>query len=115
MPTESQFGYGFGALRSGQLTVETEFLPFFRRRIQPPCSLHKMSAVSWKMAEVCGLEHGRNRDLYSAVEKIQVQRRCQTSLPTTIPYLPRMVTATDGEDRDVRGHPRSKVKVKVKV
>jgi hypothetical protein len=25
-----------------------------------------------------------------------------------------MVTATDGEDRDVRGHPRSKVKVKVK-
>ena len=25
-----------------------------------------------------------------------------------------MVTATDGEDRDVRGHPRSKVEVKVK-
>ena len=60
----------FGASRSGHLTVYAGFYLCIPRVILPLCKLYKRSAFCSKMAEICGLEHGRNRDLYIAsVEK----------------------------------------------
>ena len=37
----------------------------YRLEILHLCKLYKRSAFCSKMAEICGLEHGRNRDLYN--------------------------------------------------
>ena len=69
----------------------------YRLEILHLCKLYKRSAFCSKMAEICGLEHGRNRDLYNlSIEK----NTSPASLPNVVTSRVTVPILTQNSYRD---------------